>query len=103
MANVRDRDAMLPIELLLEGEDHQHAVDDPGDLLHPAAAPGPYLRGDVVEDANAELMAAAGHTQVEFGIVDENHGVGAGALDPRDQLKVHPPEETEMKQGGDEA
>src|SRR5260221_11554428 len=98
MPHIRHRHAMLAIELLLEGKDHQHVIDDPGDLLYPAAAPRPDLRGNVIEDAHAELMAPAGHTQVELRIVDEDDGIRAVSLDSCDQLDEYPPEEAKVTQ-----
>ncbi len=96
--DIRHRHAVLAVERLLEGEDHQHVVDDFGDLLHPAAAPGPHLRGDVIQHLHAELVTARCHAQVELRIVDEHHRVRPFLLDARDQLVEHAAEEAEMPQ-----
>ena len=58
-------------ERLLEGEDAQREVDGPPDVAQSAAAPGPDLRRDEVDDAQPERVRRFGEAQVEVRRVDE--------------------------------
>ena len=75
MAHERDRDSRLAVERLLEGEDHDHLRDALPDRPHPAAAPRPDLRRDVVDDRDAAPLQLARESEVEVRVVHE-HGDG---------------------------
>src|SRR5712692_390663 len=79
MADELDPHTGTPIELLLEGQDDEHTVDEAGDLPDPPLAPGPDLRADEVEDRDAGAARAARETEVEVGIVDQEDQIGPGA------------------------
>src|SRR5487761_2624267 len=76
MADEVCRDVAGAVEVLLEGEDDEHAVDA---LLYPTEAsslPGPELGADEVDDRNATLLEFAGEAEVDVGEVDEDGDVG---------------------------
>ena len=74
-----DGHARLPVERLLEREDHQHPGDRLPDGAHASPPPGPDLRRDVVDDGNAAAAQLARQAQVEVGVVDEHGDVGRAA------------------------
>ncbi len=73
--------AALAIERLLEGEDHEHAVDVALDELDAVFLPGPELRADEEEDRDAEAMELFGELEVDVGEVDEDGERGAALAD----------------------
>ena len=76
MADELGLDALLAIERLLEGKDHQHPVDVLLDELDAVLLPGPQLRADEVDDGNAEAVELFGQAEVDFGEVDEHGDAG---------------------------
>src|SRR5581483_11233289 len=82
MAHVLSIHTTFAVIVLLEGEDHEHAIDE---LLHAPNAPllpCPKLRRDEVHDRHAHFVQLAGKTKVEIGKVDQ-HGCIRLSL-PRD-------------------
>ena len=73
-------DAALAIELLLEGEDHQHLADVLPHQLDARLPPRPQLRADVVDHRDAALVQLARQAKIEVGEVDQHGGVGAAAF-----------------------
>jgi hypothetical protein len=79
------RDAARGVPLALEGEDGEQEVYVAPHLTDAVRAPGPKLRADVVDDAQAATAERACEREVEVGPVNEHDGVGApferGALE----------------------
>src|SRR5262249_26312136 len=97
---------LLPIgivEPFFERKDDAEAIDAPCDLAYSSAAPGPYLRTDVVEDGDAELLGLLGEEQVELGIVDEDDQVGTLFLQKALEATVGREQATEGSKGLDQA
>ena len=90
MTHEGDGDSRLAVERLLEGEDHDHVRDALADRLHPPAAPGPDLRGDVVDDGDAAPLQLAREPEVEVGVVHEDRGGGRVAVHLREHRAEHP-------------
>ena len=66
----------LPLEIVdLERENDEEPVDIGLQLLDPAFAGGPHLRGDVPEHLETGLVGELGDPEIEAGIVDEDHHV----------------------------
>ena len=98
-----DKTDALPAEIVnLEGKDDEEPVDIGLQLLDPAFARGPYLRGDVPEDLETGLVGELGNPEIEAGIVDEDHHVrlpgqdvlfaGADPLEQFPRLDEHLPD-----------
>ena len=90
MADVDHVHAVAAVEVHLEGEEHQHAVHQAGDGLHPALAPGPHLRADVVDDLQAPLLELAGEAEVEVGKIDQHGERPDGGGPPREGARRRP-------------
>ncbi len=66
----------------LEGQDAEHAVDVAAEGLDPVALPGPDLGRYIIMYGNTQLLVhEAGHFQVETGVIDQDHHVGAIGAD----------------------
>src|SRR5690242_16959357 len=78
--------AVIAIKLLFEGEDHQRLAEIFSDQAHPALAPSPELRADVVHNRNAAAMHFARHFQIKRGRVNDHGGVGAALVSLVNQL-----------------
>ncbi len=74
-------DAVVAIELLLEGEDDEHAVDVFLDELDAVLLPGPELGADEEDDGDAEAVELFGQLEVDVGEVDEDGDRGAALAD----------------------
>src|SRR5437879_4427974 len=103
MADVRRLNSMIAVEGLLERKDDDHAIDVLRNLLHASAPPGPELRRNVVDDAQSQLSARAGHAQIETGVIDEQHDIRFLARDLGNRLLVDPPEHAQMAEDVEEA
>src|SRR5579863_5548051 len=87
------------VKFLLKRQDDEHFVDGLADLANAAFFPGPYLRGDIIDNPPVweMLMGPFGDPHVEAGIVDEDEGIGAISEDilfakvqvAEDSAKVH--------------
>src|SRR5215472_13180931 len=75
MSDISHVHAVATVELLLEGEDHDHLAHVFLDLLDAPGAPRPYLRADKVKDGNPQPVQLARQAQVEVGKVDEHGSV----------------------------
>ena len=91
MADELDGHAGPLVQCLLEREDHEHAVREALDDLHPARSPGPQLRPDVIHDRNAPCVKRLAKPEVEVGEVDGDEHVRALALRFCNQVPVHAP------------
>ena len=80
VADEGDGHARLPVQLLLEGEDHDHARHRPADGVHAASPPRPELRRDVIDDGDTAVAERAGQPEVEVRVVDEHGGVRRPAV-----------------------
>src|SRR6476620_4008776 len=76
MTHPLHRYACLTIDRFLEWKDHEHTVGDLTHRFHPAAAPGPELRRDVVDDRHAQATDGARETEIEVRKVDGDEHVG---------------------------
>jgi hypothetical protein len=76
MPNEIDLIIVFAIEILLERQDDEQAIDAFLDAMDAAAMPGPELWGDVVEHADTAGVGPAGDAQVEARIVDEDQRIG---------------------------
>ena len=103
VADERDRHAGLPIERLLEREDHDHPVDGLADRAHAAAAPRPHLGRDVVDDRDPPALQLAREAQVEVGIVDQNGEVGPLGVGTSEQVAEDRPDPRQVSQHLQEA
>src|SRR5437588_12818001 len=65
MSDIADVNSMLPVEVLLEGKDHNHLADIFADLFHPAGTPRPDLRAYKVKNRDTRFMKLARQAQVE--------------------------------------
>ena len=81
MADKLGLHALIAVEGLLEGEDHQHAVDVLAHQLDAVLLPGPQLRTDKIEDRNAELMQLLSQAEMNLGKVDEYGDAGPARAD----------------------
>src|ERR1039457_6052879 len=68
--------ALPAIELLFEGEDHQHAVNVFANQLDAVLLPGPKLRADEEEDRNSQLVQLLGKAEVNLREGDEHGHTG---------------------------
>ena len=71
----------LPIQFFFKWKDHQHLVHELLDLLHPAFAPCPHLRADVIEDRRAGVPHSFRESKVEVGEVDKDCSGGRFRFD----------------------
>src|SRR5947209_15276047 len=92
MADIADVNFVLPVKLLLERKNHDHLADIFLDLLHPARAPGPYLRADEVKHRNAQPVQLARQTQVEVREVNEHGSIRLAPRGFRHQMLEAPPD-----------
>ena len=76
MSDIADVNSMLPVEVLLEGKDHNHLADIFADLLHPAGTPRPDLRAYKVKNRDTRFVKLTGQTQVEVRKINEDGGIG---------------------------
>ena len=82
VADVIDGVVQRAIEVRLEGQDAEHAIDRAADGVYAAALPSPDLGRDVVADGRPErVVHIAGDAEVEAGIVDGDNYVGAPGTD----------------------
>ena len=81
-------DVARAVEVLLEGEDDEHAIDA---LLNPTEAsslPGPELGANEVDDGDAALLEFSGEAEVDVGEVDEDGDVGFLLADGADEFAI---------------
>src|SRR5690242_8055642 len=75
MTDILGVHAALAVIVLLEREDHEHAIDE---LLHAPNAsllPRPKLRRDEVNNRHANLVQLASKAEIEIGKVDQHGNV----------------------------
>src|SRR5262249_20565366 len=75
MADISHVHSVFLIELLLEGEDHDHLAHVLLDLSYAAGAPRPDLRADKIENRNSQAMKLPRQAQVEVGKINQDSGV----------------------------
>ena len=85
MADERTPDARPPVEFRLEGQNDDHMIHISLNPLHPARAPGPHLRRNVIHHAETGGLGDAGEMKIEPGIIDQHDEI------PRFSLQ-HPPD-----------
>ena len=95
VAHELHRHARAPVEFLLEGEDHEHPIDDAGEGPEAARAPCPDLRADVVDDGHASALHRRGDADVEIREVDGHEGIRRAHVGLVQQSSVHPPRSRE--------
>ena len=87
MAHKLSLNALLAIERLLEGKDHQHLVDVLPHQFDAVLLPGPQLRADEVDHRNAQPVQLPGQPEVNLGKINEHGHAGPpianGLLQPR--------------------
>ena len=55
----------VPVDFLLEGEDHKHLRDIAFDVLNATPSPRPELGRDVIDNRNIETLEFTGEPQIE--------------------------------------
>src|SRR6185503_7007048 len=77
------------VERGLERKYREHERDESADRFHAAAAPGPHLGRNEINDRNLRLPSGAGQAQIELREVDQYEDRGpVGALEHRAKLTV---------------
>ena len=76
MTDELDADTGPSVDLFLERQDDQHPIHHRDDLPDPALAPGPDLGADEVQDRHPRGSRLLRQSQVEIGIIDEQHEIG---------------------------
>ncbi len=79
VADPIDLDAVIAVEVDLEGEDAEAADETAADEVDAARAPGPELRADEVHVAYALAFEGAREVQMEAGEVSEDGELGFAA------------------------
>ena len=84
-----DGDADPLVDLRLEREDDQHAIDEPLHRRQAAGAPRPQLRADVVDDGDAQPVHGLAEAEVEVREVDQHQDVRPPLAGRRDEPSIH--------------
>ena len=94
MADEDGAQSRFVVELGLEREDAEHQIEKSRHLLDSPLMPGPNLRTDVVNYSEGRRFFSQGasETQVESGIIDQDHCVGLDRCDLAERVLEFFPE-----------
>lgn len=88
MTYICSADSIAPEELLLEGKDAEEPVDYPPHDGKPALAPRPDLRGDKIDDRDAQLFQTLSDAKVKIGRIGQNGQRGPISFRGGDEFSV---------------
>ena len=66
---------IAPVKIRFKRKNRIHPVDIPLDLFHAPGIPGPQLRRNVIKYFQTDPFGKPGNTQVETGIIHQDHHV----------------------------
>src|SRR5437870_3177172 len=92
---MRVRHSSVSIDFFLEWKNDQHLLHYIAQQWHSRRMPRPYLRTDIIDDANAPLLRFARETNIEAGIIDKEQHVWFALVQQTCHLYEDSPEKPE--------